>query len=239
MQINSWCLTDKGLRRDSNQDSFLINKELGLYIVADGMGGHSGGEVASALAVKTVEEFIKKNKNTSMPSREMVNQAYKAASQKVFEQATKDTHLAGMGTTMVLCYYDGKSVFIGNVGDSRVYLYRKPYLWQMTEDHSLMNEQLRAGIINEDQIKTFASRNVITRSVGYEKEVVVDILERAAEKGDSFLLCSDGLSSLVPDITINEVLNHTNPEKIVNACVERALAHGGDDNVTVMFLQIT
>ena len=157
MHINSWCLTDKGLRRDSNQDAFLINKDLGLYIVADGMGGHSGGEVASALAVQTVEEFIKKNKSTSMPSRELIYQSYVAASRRVFDQASQQTHLMGMGTTMVLCYFDGQSIFIGNVGDSRVYLHRKPYLWQMTEDHSLMNEQLRAGIINEDQIKTFDS----------------------------------------------------------------------------------
>jgi protein phosphatase len=238
MQLNSWCLTDKGLRRDSNQDAFLINKDLGLYIVADGMGGHSGGEVASALAVKTVEEFIKKNKNSSMPSRELIYQAYVAASRRVYEQASQQSHLVGMGTTMVLCYYDGTSIFIGNVGDSRVYLFRKPSLWQVTEDHSLLNEQLRAGIINEDQIKTFTSKNVITRSVGYEKEVVVDVLERVVSPGDAFLLCSDGLSGLVPDATISEVLNRTASEKIVNACVERALAHGGDDNVTVMYLEV-
>lgn len=238
MQINSWCMTDKGLRRDSNQDSYLINKELGLYIVADGMGGHSGGEVASSMAVQSVEEFIKKNKSSSMPSRELVNQAYRIASAKVYDQACKDPNLSGMGTTMVLCYFDGTSLFVGNVGDSRVYLYRKPHFWQLTEDHSLMNEQLRAGIINEDQLKSFSSRNVITRSVGYEREVVVDVLERVAEKGDSFLLCSDGLSSLVPDVMISEVLTRTQTDKIVSACVERALAHGGDDNVTVMFLEL-
>ena len=238
MRINSWCLTDKGLRRDSNQDAFLINKDLGLYIVADGMGGHSGGEVASALAVKTVEEFIKKNKSSSLPSRELVYQAYVAASRKIYEHAARDTHLMGMGTTMVLCYFDGSSFFIGNVGDSRVYLFRKPHLWQITEDHSLMNEQLRAGIINEDQIKSFTSKNVITRSVGYEKEVVVDVLERAASPGDAFLLCSDGLSGLVPDTMITEILNRTDSGKIVGTCVERALANGGDDNVTVMYLEV-
>ena len=97
---------------------------------------------------------------------------------------------------------------------------------------------MQAGIINEDQIKTFTSKNVITRSVGYEKEVVVDVLERVVSPGDAFLLCSDGLSGLVPDATISEVLNRTASEKIVNACVERALAHGGDDNVTVMYLEV-
>lgn len=238
MLINSWCMTDKGLRRDSNQDSYLINKELGLYIVADGMGGHSGGEVASSLAVQTVEEFFKKNKSSSMPSRELVNQAYRMASQKIYDHACKEPHLSGMGTTMVLCYFDGTSIFVGNVGDSRVYLYRRPHFWQLTEDHSLMNEQLRAGIINEEQLKSFSSRNVITRSVGYEREVIVDVLERVAEKGDSFLLCSDGLSSLVPDVMISEVVTRTPQDKVVSACVERALAHGGDDNVTVMFLEV-
>lgn len=238
MKLNSWCLTDKGLRRESNQDAFLMDQDLGLYIVADGMGGHSGGEVASSLAVKTVQDFIRSNRHSSMPARELLNQAYKAASSQVYEYAKVETNLTGMGTTMVLCYFDGNSVFIGNVGDSRAYLYRKPFFWQLTEDHSLMNEQLRAGIINDEQVKNFANKNVITRSVGYEKEVIVDVLERHAEKGDQFLLCSDGLSSLVPDITINEVLNRTSPEKITQVCVERALAHGGDDNVTVMFLEV-
>lgn len=237
MQLDVWCQTDKGLKRDSNQDSFLMNRELGLYIVADGMGGHSGGEVASAMAVKAVEKYIAQNQNTGLTPRELLIRAYEEASASIFERAARDSRLMGMGTTMVLCYLSGASIFIANVGDSRAYMYRKPHLWQITEDHSLMNEQLRAGMIKEDQLETFLNKNVITRSVGYEKEVQVDVFERPLELGDCFLLCSDGLSGLVEDDKINEVLNRTDGSKVASSCIEKALANGGDDNVTVMYLQ--
>jgi PPM family protein phosphatase len=237
MAIEVWCKTDKGLRRDSNQDSYLINKETGLYVVADGMGGHSGGEVASAMAVKTVDEFITKN-HTSMNSRELLAKAYQEASRKIHERASQEARLMGMGTTMVLILIKGGMVFVGNVGDSRAYLFRKPYYWQVTEDHSLVNEQLRAGIIREDQLASYTNKNVITRSVGYEKDVQVDIVQREALPGDCYLICSDGFSGLVPDAVASEILNRTPNEKVPDACVAKALENGGDDNVTVMYLQV-
>jgi serine/threonine protein phosphatase PrpC len=238
MQINVWCLTDKGLKRESNQDSFLVNRDLQLFIVADGMGGHSGGEVASALAVKSVEDFISQNKDSGMKPRDLLVKAYEAASQKIFDRAQKETRLTGMGTTMVLVYIQDDVAYIANVGDSRTYLFRKPHYWQITEDHSLVNEQLRAGIITEDQVKNFLNKNVITRSVGYEKEVHVDVIERPVQIGDGFLLCSDGFSGLVPDVMATEILNRTSSEKIPEVCVDRALHNGGDDNVTVMYVLI-
>jgi protein phosphatase len=237
MQIEVWCHTDKGLRRESNQDSYLINRDLGLYIVADGMGGHSGGEVASAMAVQTVAEFVSQNRNAGLRPKDLITKAYEAASRKIYERAAQETRLMGMGTTMVLAYFAEHSAFIANVGDSRAYLYRRPHYWQITEDHSLVNEQLRAGLINEEQVKTFMNKNVITRSVGYEKEVNVDVIERPLEFGDGFLLCSDGFSGLVQDAHAAEILNRTAPEKIPDACIDRALKNGGDDNVTVMFIQ--
>jgi serine/threonine protein phosphatase PrpC len=238
MQINVWCRTDKGRKRESNQDSYLINQSLGLYIVADGMGGHSGGEVASAMAVKAVEEFVAKNQNQGLEPRDLISKAYREASNSIYDRAARDSKLMGMGTTMVLVYFKNNSAYVANVGDSRVYLFRKPDLWQITEDHSLMNEQLRAGIINEDQIKTFANKNVITRSVGYERDVHVDVLERQAQPGDEFLLCSDGLTGMVPDALIGELFTRNTPEKVTNACIEKALQNGGEDNVTVMHLQV-
>lgn len=239
MQIQAWCRTDRGLRRESNQDAFLINKDLGLYIVADGMGGHSGGEVASALAVKTVEEYVLKNKPAGLRTSELLVKAYEAASEKIFDKAAKESRLMGMGTTMVLAYIQGESIFVANVGDSRAYLYRKPHYWQITEDHSLVNEQLRAGIISEDQVQGFLNKNVITRSVGYEKEVNVDIVERPLLNGDAFLLCSDGFSGLVKDEHAAELLNRTSPEKVPEVCIAKALKNGGDDNVTVMYLLVS
>jgi protein phosphatase len=240
MKFNSWYLTDKGLRRESNQDSCLINKDLSLFIVADGMGGHSGGEVASSMAVETVEEIALQPENQKKSPRELILQFYEEASRRIFDKAaTERPELAGMGTTMVMAYLRGKHMYVGNVGDSRCYLFKKPHLWQITEDHSLINEQLRAGVMSEEQVHQFVGRNVITRSVGYERDVYPDIIDREVTPGEIFLLCSDGLSGLVTDQRISEILNENTPDKAVKACVEQALANGGDDNVTVMVIQIT
>jgi serine/threonine protein phosphatase PrpC len=239
MKLSAWWRTDKGLKRENNQDTFLINESLGLFIVADGMGGHSGGEVASQLAVKSVEEFLFQN-NSRIPSvRDLLTQAYSSACKKIYEMAQQPgSNLVGMGTTMVILYIKENSIYIGNVGDSRAYLHRPPNLWQLTEDHSLLNEHLRAGTINESQIKTFANKNVITRSVGYEKDVQADIIERPITVGDRFLLCSDGLSSLVNDDEICQILNSKKGHEVVDDCVVRALQKGGDDNVTVVLVEV-
>jgi serine/threonine protein phosphatase PrpC len=237
MSFEVWCRTDKGLRRDSNQDSFLVNHDLGLYIIADGMGGHSGGEVASSLAVQSVEEVIREYRKKIQSPRDLLQKAYEISSQKIYDKANaNEASLAGMGTTMVLLYRFNKSIFVCNVGDSRAYLFRKPLLWQLSEDHSLVNEQIRAGLMKEHQIKNFFGKNVITRSVGYEREVVVDITERPMTTGDMFLLCSDGLSGLVSDREIEKILNSYESAEVVDKCIEAALKNGGDDNVTVLFI---
>lgn len=237
MKFDSWYLTDKGLRRETNQDSCLINQELGLFVVADGMGGHSGGEVASNLAVETVEEVMIQPGTQKISPRELITNAYEEASKRIFDMAANERReLLGMGTTMVLAYVRGRHLYIANVGDSRCYLFKKPNLWQVTEDHSLLNEQIRAGVMSEAEVREYVGRNVITRSVGYEREVYPDILEREIGDGEMFLICSDGLSSLVGDEKISEILNQNTPDKVVKACVEQALNNGGDDNVTVMLI---
>ncbi len=237
MKFHSWYLTDKGLRRETNQDSCLINQELGLFVVADGMGGHSGGEVASNLAVETVEEVMIQPGTQKIPARELIINAYEEASKRIFDLAANERReLLGMGTTMVLAYVRGRNLYIANVGDSRCYLFKKPHLWQVTEDHSLLNEQIRAGVMSEAEVREYVGRNVITRSVGYEREVYPDILEREIGSGEIYLICSDGLSSLVSDEKISEILNQNTPDKAVKACVEQALKNGGDDNVTVMLI---
>ena len=238
MNIEVWGQTDKGRRRQSNQDSYLIDKDLGLFVVADGMGGHSGGEVASSMAVETVRDvFTRANPNSS--PRETIQLAYSEACRKIFQKShAENPQLKGMGTTMVLILVRPDRVYVGNVGDSRAYLYRKPYLWQLTEDHSLLNDQLRSGLLKENQIAHFAMKNVITRSVGFEGEVVVDILERQNKSGDTYLLCSDGLSGLVSDPRISEICLETDPPKRVPRLVQQALANGGDDNVTVLMVSL-
>lgn len=236
MRFQSWCLTDKGLKREGNQDSFMVDDRVGLFIVADGVGGHFGGEVASALAVETVREVVGHPKAAHFKPKEVIYQAYEEASHRIFDRASQEPRLNGMGTTMVLGYVRESKLFVANVGDSRCYLYRKPYLWQITEDHSLINEQVRLGMMNEEQAKKTVGKNVITRSVGFERDVFPDVLEREVSTGDIFLFCSDGLTGMVTDQDMCSMFNQHAVEKIAPMMIEKALAHGGDDNVTVLVL---
>jgi PPM family protein phosphatase len=237
MRFQSWCLTDKGKKRESNQDSFLVDDRLGLFIVADGVGGHTGGEVASALAVETVREVVGHPKANQFKPKEVIYQAFEEASHRIFDRATQEIRLNGMGTTMVMGYVRDNKLYVANVGDSRCYLYRKPYLWQITEDHSLINEQVRLGMLNEEQAKKVVGKNVITRSVGFERDVFPDILEREISSGDSFVFCSDGLTGMVTDNDLCTLLNQKPIDQMAHLMIEKALDHGGDDNVTVLVLQ--
>lgn len=241
MEIEVWGQTDVGLKREINQDSILVDQKLGLYIVADGMGGHKGGEVASALAVETVRETVEtqlSNKEKVTP-RDLIVQSYREASARIYNKSTlEEPDLMGMGTTMVLAFSSGNRMFFGNVGDSRAYLFRDNHLWQLTEDHSLVSEQVRAGIISEDDAEFMAGRNVITRSVGFEKDVEVDVLERDMHAGEMVLLCSDGLCGLISDEQIVEILKKNTGTDIVNKCVEAAKSAGGDDNISVIVLKV-
>lgn len=236
MRVQSWGISDKGLKREGNQDSFLIDDRLGVFVVADGVGGHFGGEVASALAVETVREVISHPKAVEFKPKEVLVQAYEEASHRIFDRAAQEPKLNGMGTTMVMSYVRDNKIYIGNVGDSRSYLYRKPFIWQLTEDHSLINEQIRLGMMSEAQARKVIGKNVITRSVGFERDVFPDLLEREVSSGDIYLFCSDGLSGMVPDNEMCGILNMNPVEKIAPMMIQRALEHGGDDNVTVLVL---
>ncbi len=237
MRFKSWCLSDKGLKREGNQDSYLVDERLGLFIVADGVGGHQGGEVASALAVETVREVVGHPKAHKFSAKEVLYQAFEEASHRIFDRATAELKLNGMGTTMVMGLIRDNKLFVANVGDSRCYLYRKPHIWQVTEDHSLINEQIRLGLLTEEQAKKTIGKNVITRSVGFERDVFPDVLEREISSGDIFLLCSDGLSGMVTDNLMCQIFNQCAIDEVTPKMIEQALEHGGDDNVTVLVLQ--
>jgi PPM family protein phosphatase len=237
MKPQVWAVSDKGNKRDSNQDSYLVNESLGLFVVADGMGGHSGGEVASSLAVQTLETELKVLKSSDIPVRELMHKIFERASIRIFDKAAIESpELMGMGTTMVSCYVDNDRMYISNVGDSRCYLFDKTNLWQLTEDHSLLNEQIRTGLLKPEQAASFTGRNVITRSVGYERVVLPDVIDREVKPGETYLLCSDGLSGLVPDPKIADCFRSKSLNEVALALVNLALAHGGDDNVTVLIL---
>lgn len=240
MVFEVWGQTDVGLKREINQDSILVDKKHSLFIVADGMGGHRGGEVASAMAVETVQEIIEEQLNSSGPvsPRDMLKAAYREASRRIFVKSTRENpELMGMGTTMVLALAYQNKMYIANVGDSRVYLFKENNLWQVTEDHSLINEQIRAGILDPNQPESFAHKNVITRSVGFEEEVSVDIVEREVVPGEIYLLCSDGLSGMVTNEKIAQNCRLGVPQKIVQTCIDDAKKGGGDDNISVLVIK--
>lgn len=241
MQIDVWCQTDVGLKRESNQDTFLLDPDLGLYIVADGMGGHLGGEVASSLASKTLREVVEESwsKEIGVNPRDVLTRGYRQASLRIWEEAQANPSLQGMGTTMVSALVRDQQLYLGNVGDSRAYLVHARGFWQMTEDHSFVNDQIRSGMIREEQAKSHAMKNVITRSVGFERDVNPDVLVKTLVPGDKVILCTDGLSGLVEDRRIAEIAISSELSEIVPLLISEAKMNGGDDNVTVLLLSVT
>ena len=181
MKLNVSCNTDVGLKRERNEDAFLMVPEANLFIVADGMGGHRGGDLASKLAVETMREIVVSHTEnaTYFSPRAMLEEGFVEASRRIYEEGRADPTVSqGMGTTLVAVFLHGDTLFIGNVGDSRAYLLNDTFMWQITEDHSLLNEHIKAGLIKDSEAKDFQAKNVITRSVGFEREVRCDIFQR-------------------------------------------------------------
>lgn len=232
--------TDVGKKRSQNQDNGGIFPELGLFVVADGMGGHRGGETASTLALDTVLSQVKSGQaQPYWDPRSLIVTAVKQASSTIFETAKKNPQLDGMGTTTVACLIKNGTAYIAHVGDSRAYLISKNGIWQMTRDHSLVQEKLRAGLITREQMKNDRMKNVITRSVGFESAVEVDLYEIALDVGDSILMCSDGLSGMLEDPQILKTIHdHWKSGQDVLAAVDQlvqaANENGGEDNVTAL-----
>jgi protein phosphatase len=240
MKFDVWGQTDVGLKRENNQDSILVDRNVSLFIVADGMGGHRGGEVASAMAVEAVQEVVQEQLDAPGPhvAKDILRKAYQEASRRIFQKSHHESpELRGMGTTMVAALALGNKIFIANVGDSRAYLFKDKNLWQVTEDHSLVNDQIRAGIVDPNNPASHIAKNVITRSVGFEEQVEVDIVERDLILGETYLLCSDGLSGLVSNERIAEICRKNQGQQIVNQCIEDAKNAGGDDNISVVVFQ--
>lgn len=241
MRLNVWAKTDVGRKRKINQDAILLDYDLKLFIVADGMGGHKGGEVASAIATEALREVVSEElKKGELKPEEMFVKGYRTATKRIFEESQKDgdEDLRGMGTTMVAILIHDRVAHIANVGDSRAYVFVEGNLWRVTEDHSLVNEQLRAGIISEDELDEVTGKNVITRSVGFEPEVEVDVFSRTLAGGEKYLLCSDGLYGMVTDKWIEYKLGSGPSESVVADCIKEANVQGGDDNVSCLFLEV-
>jgi protein phosphatase len=247
LTIDARGTTDVGRRRDHNEDSLLVDEGLGLFIVADGMGGHAGGGTASRLAVETIRSTVAEAKERD-PARfaaadehvvpELLQQAVEEACAVIYRTAQGQPELAGMGTTVTAALVDRGTAFVAHVGDSRCYLLRDGRIYQVSEDHSLVNEQLKAGAISADEAKHSRFKNIITRSVGFEQHVQVDLMGLELESGDAVVICCDGLSNLVDDPEIlrivEEVPLDVAPERLVALANER----GGDDNITVIVIRV-
>jgi PPM family protein phosphatase len=242
-------LTDVGRKRDHNEDSFLIDDELQLYVVADGMGGHAGGGTASRIAVETIDKKLRDLRagTTEKPSPtnlqdsavpETIRSAVEQACLAIFAKAQEDPELAGMGTTVISLMLDDAHAFFAHVGDSRAYLVRGDLIQQISEDHSLVNEQIKAGMITPEEARHSRYRNIITRSVGFEEEVQVDVMGLLAEAGDTFVLCSDGLANMLEDTEILETVRSLPLAEIPGKLIEMANERGGDDNITVVAVRV-
>ncbi len=240
MKIKAFGKTDVGRKRSINQDSILVNARHNIYAVADGMGGHKGGEVASAMAVEALQEVLADESKIATPIETRLEKAYKLANDRIYESShmASNKDLEGMGTTLVACYATQHKIFISNVGDSRAYLFREGRIWQITEDHSLVQEQIRAGLINPNNANEIVGKNVITRSVGYDQNVKIDVLFRAYTRGDIFLLCSDGLTGMVSNSLIANILAKNPLEKVAQICIDEANKAGGTDNISCLVISL-
>ena len=243
-------VTDVGRKRDHNEDSFLIDEDLKLFVVADGMGGHAGGGTASRIAVETIDRELRQVRtsqgsvleartplqDSSVP--EAIRAAVERACIAIYSKAQEDPRLAGMGTTVISLLMKEDQAFFAHVGDSRAYLIRGDLIQQISEDHSLVNEQIKAGMITPEEAKHSRYKNIITRSVGFEEEVQVDVMGLLSEPGDVFVLCSDGMANMMEDAEILHIVRHHPLTEVPRTLVDLANERGGDDNITVIAVQI-
>ncbi|MBS2021678.1 MAG: Stp1/IreP family PP2C-type Ser/Thr phosphatase [Deltaproteobacteria bacterium] len=244
-------LTDVGMKREHNEDSFLVNEDLGLYVVCDGMGGHAGGETASRLAVQTVERellsarlrpddpFSSLEPLADTPLAGALREAVEGACAAVYRTSKMNPELQGMGTTCITLLIRGTHALVGHVGDSRVYLVRDSEVTQITEDHSLVNEQVRAGLLTPEEAKVSRLKNIITRSVGFEEDVLVDVFGIETQLGDKLMMCSDGLANLIDNQEIGEYLVKHKLDEVPARLIQLANDRGGDDNITVVAVERT
>lgn len=228
MNVRVGSASDIGQVREGNEDSFLVLAPL--YVVADGMGGHKGGEVASSLALQTLQRLFEARQGSLA---EQVVEANRA----VFDRSQQDRSVAGMGTTLTAALVDGDRVHLAHVGDSRAYLFRGGELSMLTEDHTLVHRMVMEGEITEAEAEVHPHRSILTRALGVDPAVQVDEMDVQVSQGDRILLCSDGLTGMVPDGQIREILTTTaDPQEAVDALVRAANRAGGIDNITAVVL---
>ncbi|MGZ4031477.1 MAG: Stp1/IreP family PP2C-type Ser/Thr phosphatase, partial [Tumebacillaceae bacterium] len=233
--------THVGLVRQLNEDVYTVDTQLepyGVAVVADGMGGHLAGEVASALALETVLTQFKEQAANEEDPADLVVAAMQSANRAVHERANSSERLNGMGTTLVACLFDEQHIYLGHIGDSRGYLYQAGNLRQLTDDHTLVNELYKSGQITAEEAQHHPQRNIVTRAVGTDSKVQADLLHMEWSAGDILLLCSDGLTDMVDQKRLSAIVSGDQTlDAKVDALIDAALASGGHDNITVVAVQ--
>jgi serine/threonine protein phosphatase PrpC len=252
LRVSSAVATDPGLRRDSNEDSYCVRPDLGLYLVADGMGGHAAGEVASRMAVETIEAFINDTRdadvNRTWPfpydttlslDGNRIKAAFRLANRRVATAIEGDDALRGMATTAVAVLVGTGTPVVAHVGDSRAYMLRDGQLKQLTQDHSWVGEQVRAGMLTEADARRHPWRNVVTRAIAGGDDPEVEVHEVPLQSGDRVVICCDGLSAVVAPETFDTIARTQAPLEVVcKTFIAAAIEAGGPDNITVVMADV-
>lgn len=237
-------LSDIGRSRGKNEDSFFASsdKSLPLYIVADGMGGHNAGDIASNMAVEIIkEEFVSNKEKLKSPRKikKIIYTALEKANRLIHQESLHELDLEGMGTTAVVAYYFDCKFYIGHVGDSRAYILRDDYIKQITEDHTLVNELIKKGSITKDQAQHHPQRNYITRALGTSVDIEIDVNVVDFNQKEIMLLCSDGLYNMLEEEEILNILKENDSlEEGIKSLVDRANENGGKDNITIIAIKL-
>jgi protein phosphatase len=251
MKITFQAVTDVGRKRKGNEDSHFVNPEQNLFVVADGMGGHAAGEVASKIAVEAINEFVcltGGDKDITWPfglddsisyDGNRLKTAVRYANRKVLDATREKAEYEGMATTVAAVLLDGAVANLAHVGDSRVYLLRDGRIEQLTADHSWINEQIQSGLLSADQARTHPLRNVVTRALGGKADCQVEMQAHDLRAGDILLMCSDGLTTMMPDDEISRVMQGADGDlgSAAEALVSSANERGGEDNITVVLIR--
>lgn len=227
--------THIGNVRSSNQDSVLLQQANALYGVADGMGGHNGGDIASQMAVLMLGRILESSK----PSEDNLRDGFDQINGLIYQEQMKDPLLSGMGTTFTVLWEADESIILGHIGDSRAYRMRKGKIEQVSQDHSMVADMVREGVLTEEQALVHPYRNIITQAVGTAESLDPQIVTLEKEKGDKYIICSDGLYEYVSKEDMRKLLMRHSAEDAANMMIEKALKGGGKDNVTVLIAEVT
>lgn len=239
MQLEAIGLSHAGKQREDNEDDFVVRIDIGLFAIADGIGGAAAGEVASHIFVKTCEHEFEQTARWEADCRPLIKHTFTCANANIARFMQANESAKGMGCTAELLTFADGRYYLGHVGDSRTYLYRQRQLSQLTKDHSFIQEQIDRGLVDEAAAEQHWMRNAICRAVGHLDNLEIDTLDGHAQANDIFLLCSDGLTDMVDDASVASILGEpTTLKQKANSLLQKALANGGKDNVTVVLAKV-